>query len=74
MRYLTLLERAAHLPVIGSKTLRSFGGDPTVTDAGCVREGNEQWDCPKTDDPIEAAAKPTELHQCARSQLKPKSR
>jgi predicted transcriptional regulator of viral defense system len=28
MRFLTLLERAAHLPVIDSKTLRSWGGDP----------------------------------------------
>ena len=28
MKYLTLLERAAHLPVIDSKTLRSLGGDP----------------------------------------------
>ena len=28
MRFSTLLERAAHLPVIDSKTLRSWGGDP----------------------------------------------
>jgi predicted transcriptional regulator of viral defense system len=28
MRYLTLLERAADLPVIDTKTLRTWGGDP----------------------------------------------
>jgi predicted transcriptional regulator of viral defense system len=28
MKFLTLLERAAHLPVIDSKTLRSLGSDP----------------------------------------------
>jgi hypothetical protein len=42
MRYLTLLERAAHLPVIDSKTLRSFGGDPkalSVQLSRWVRDG-----------------------------------
>lgn len=28
MRYLTLLERAAELPVVDTKTLRAWGGDP----------------------------------------------
>jgi len=28
MKYMMLLERAAHLPVIDSRTLRSLGGDP----------------------------------------------
>ena len=42
MRYLTLLERAAHLPVIDSQTLRSFGGDPkalSVQLSRWVRDG-----------------------------------
>jgi predicted transcriptional regulator of viral defense system len=42
MRFLTLLERAAHLPVIDSKTLRSLGGDPkalSVQLSRWVRQG-----------------------------------
>lgn len=39
---MTLLERAAHLPVIDSKTLRSLGGDPkalSVQLSRWVRQG-----------------------------------
>ena len=42
MRFLTLLERAAHLPVIDSRTLRSLGGDPkalSVQISRWVRQG-----------------------------------
>lgn len=42
MRFLTLLERAAHLPVIDSRTLRSLGGDPkalSVQLSRWVRQG-----------------------------------
>jgi predicted transcriptional regulator of viral defense system len=42
MRFETLLERAAHLPVIDSRTLRSWGGDPkalSVQLSRWVRQG-----------------------------------